>query len=290
MCLCRDRIICFQFDLLSSDCCLWDIVCLDDTELRGNVVAKLRVRAGHYLLAVDTRKSGRVYSGVDLQRGCTLFSDRDRYVSGMDYSSVNQSGTETYLDDALGGLFRYLRVGNGDRVLESRPTLMGYYDATYTKSNSLSQNSQDIIALLDGEVTVTTYTNILDRDFWETLPESINRDKEVLRPYVRFKPDMKLRYVYFYDNANNKEMDEQYPDMNDKERAERICENYGLPFSIFRSPEEMKGIEDLSGEGNRTIRVIERENGQKAYLRFYYHGDGEVIPWKVRLRLRSDVW
>ena len=189
------------------------------------------------------------------------------------------------------GIF-VLAMGIG--YLSSRPTLMGYYDATYTKSNSLSQNSQDIIALLDGEVTVTTYTNILDRDFWETLPESINRDKEVLRPYVRFKPDMKLRYVYFYDNANNKEMDEQYPDMNDKERAERICENYGLPFSIFRSPEEMKGIEDLSGEGNRTIRVIERENGQKAYLRFYYHGgwrgypmEGEITATFRRLVMES---
>ena len=81
-------------------------------------MAKLRVRAGHYLLAVDTRKSGRVYSRVDLQRGRTLFSDRDRYVSDMDHASVNQSGAETYLDDALGGLFRHFCVGNGDRVLE----------------------------------------------------------------------------------------------------------------------------------------------------------------------------
>ncbi len=174
-----------------------------------------------------------------------------------------------------------LAMGIG--YLSSRPTLMGYYDATYTKSNSLSQSSQDIIALLDGEVTVTTYTNVLDQDFWETLPENINQDKEVLRPYVRFKPDMKLRYVYFYDNANNKELDEQYPDMNDGERAERICENYGLPFSIFRSPEEMKGIEDLSGEGNRTIRVIERENGQKAYLRFYYHGGWRSYPMESEI-------
>lgn len=180
--------------------------------------------------------------------------------------------------------------------MSSRPTLMGYYDATYTKSNSLSQSSQNIVALLDGKVTVTTYTNILDRDFWETLPERINWDKETFRPYTRFKPDMKLRYVYFYDNANNKEMDEQYPDMNDKERAEQICENYGLPFSIFRSPEEMKEIEDLSGEGNRTIRVIERENGQKAYLRFYYNGgwrsqpmEGQITATFRRLVLESPT-
>ena len=169
-----------------------------------------------------------------------------------------------------------LAMGVG--YLSSRPALMTYYDATRTKNNTLSQNSQDIVKLLDGKVKITTYTNVLDRGFWSTLPERINDDKRNFRDYVRFKPDMKLRYVYFYDNANNPELDEQYPDMNDKERAERICDNYGIPFSIFLSPEEMREIENLSGEENKTIRVIERENGQKAYLRFYYHGGWKDSP------------
>ena len=169
-----------------------------------------------------------------------------------------------------------LAMGVG--YLSSRPALMTYYDATRTKNNTLSQNSQDIVKLLDGKVKITTYTNVLDRGFWSTLPERINDDKRNFRDYVRFKPDMKLRYVYFYDNANNPELEEQYPDMNDKERAERICDNYGIPFSIFLSPEEMREIENLSGEENKTIRVIERENGQKAYLRFYYHGGWKDSP------------
>ena len=174
-----------------------------------------------------------------------------------------------------------LAMGLG--YMSSRPVLMTYYDATRTQGNTLSQASQDIVKLLDGKVKITTYTNVLDKGFWSTLPEHISHDRGNFRDYVRFKPDMKLRYVYFYDNANNEELDERYPDLNDRERAERICDNYGIPFSIFHSPEEMKEIEDLSGEGNKTIRVIERENGQKAYLRFYYHGGWKDSPGEAEI-------
>lgn len=178
--------------------------------------------------------------------------------------------------------------------MSSRPALMAYHDSTRTKSNSLSKNSQEIVALLDGKVKITTYTNLLDKDFWSTLPNHINFDKETFRPYTRFKPDMKIRYVYFYDNANNPELEEQYPDMSDEERAKQISENYGVPFSIFLAPEKMREIEDLSAEGNKTIRVIERENGQKAYLRFYFQGGWKDSPGEAEIsaafkRLVSEV-
>ena len=178
--------------------------------------------------------------------------------------------------------------------MSSRPALMAYHDSTRTKSNSLSKNSQEIVALLDGKVKITTYTNLLDKDFWSTLPNHINFDKETFRPYTRFKPDMKIRYIYFYDNANNPELEEQYPDMSDEERAKQISENYGVPFSIFLAPEKMREIEDLSAEGNKTIRVIERENGQKAYLRFYFQGGWKDSPGEAEIsaafkRLVSEV-
>lgn len=98
----------------------------------------------------------------------------------------------------------------------------------------------------------------------------------------------------FYDNANNPELEEQYPDMSDEERAKQISENYGVPFSIFLAPEKMREIEDLSAEGNKTIRVIELENGQKAYLRFYFHGGWKESPGEAEIsaafkRLVSEV-
>lgn len=93
----------------------------------------------------------------------------------------------------------------------------------------------------------------------------------------------------FYDNANNPELEEQYPDMSDEERAKQISENYGVPFSIFLAPEKMREIEDLSAEGNKTIRVIERENGQKAYLRFYFHGGWKESPGEAEISGRVQA-
>ena len=145
----------------------------------------------------------------------------------MDGLSPHQPGAETELDYSLGDLSRRVLGVDDVGVQSSRPALMAYHDSTRTKSNSLSKSSQEIVALLDGKVKITTYTNLLDRDFWSTLPDHINFDKETFRPYTRFKPDMKIRYVYFYDNANNPELEEQYPDMSDEERAKQISENYG---------------------------------------------------------------
>ncbi|MEG2341445.1 MAG: ABC transporter permease, partial [Odoribacter sp.] len=50
--------------------------------------------------------------------------------------------------------------------VSSRPALMCYYDATRTKSNTLTVNSQKIVSQLKGGLTITTYNNLLDKDVW----------------------------------------------------------------------------------------------------------------------------
>ncbi|MFR7812437.1 MAG: hypothetical protein ACLU4N_26160 [Butyricimonas faecihominis] len=44
----------------------------------------------------------------------------------------------------------------------SRPSLMTYYDATSTKRNTLTEQSQEVISQLKGGLTITTYVNLLD--------------------------------------------------------------------------------------------------------------------------------
>lgn len=112
--------------------------------------------------------------------------------------------------------------------LSSRPVFMCYYDASRTKFNTLTPNSQEIVEKLDGGLTITTFTNILDEHFYQTLPENVNWDKQVFKQYVRFKPEIKMKYVYFYADAQNKELDKMYPDMTDKERARKMIESWGI--------------------------------------------------------------
>lgn len=47
------------------------------------------------------------------------------------------------------------------------PTFKLYYDATETKANTLTPGSQEIVKQLKGGLTITTYMNILDKNYGE---------------------------------------------------------------------------------------------------------------------------
>ena len=160
--------------------------------------------------------------------------------------------------------------------LSALPTLMVYYDATETKMNTLTPNSQEIVAKLDGKVTITTYINVLGRSNWYASPSFVKPDMERFKQYLRFKPDMKLKYVYYYDTTNNPSLDRRFPDLTLREKMVEVCKIYGLDSNKFKGPEEIREMIDLSGEGNDFVRQIVRENGEKTWLRIY--DDMERFP------------
>ena len=51
---------------------------------------------------------------------------------------------------------------------------------------------------LDGGLTLTTYVNLLDDTWYNGSPSYKNYDMERFERYVRFKPEMKIKYVYYY--------------------------------------------------------------------------------------------
>lgn len=151
----------------------------------------------------------------------------------------------------------------------SLPSMKYYYDATYTKSNTLSKESQDVIKNMDGDLTITTYVNLLDESFYNGLPRNRNRDFERFEKYFRFKPDIKMKYVYYYDKTNNSSLEWRYPNKTDEERVDLLCKANRLDIKMFMTPDEIKKVIDLKPELNKFVRVVERENGQKAYLRMF---------------------
>jgi len=86
--------------------------------------------------------------------------------------------------------------------LTSRPGFIGYCDATDTKSNTLSENTQQLIkGMGDDPIEVTTYINFLDRTYGRDQPSQRNADMDRWEPYIRFKSNIKFRYVYYYDSV-----------------------------------------------------------------------------------------
>ena len=152
----------------------------------------------------------------------------------------------------------------------SRPQLMTYYDATATKMNTLTKNSQDVIAKLEGGLTITTYVNVLDeQDIWTAIPRSVKEDQERFRQYRRFKPEIEMKYVYYYDTIHSPEMDERWPDLNTEQRAKKMMEMWQLDSNLFLSPAEIRAQIDLFPEGNKFVRLLERETGEKTFLRVF---------------------
>lgn len=153
--------------------------------------------------------------------------------------------------------------------LSSRPRLMGFVDVSREKGNTLTPHSQEIVKLLKGGLTITTYNNLMDRDYMKALPQYVNSDKYSFWRYIRFKPEIKLKYVYYYDTVVNKQMENFYPELSFEDRARRFAGIHKLKFSRYLSPEQIRSVIDLRPEGNYFVRQIERESGEKMFLRLY---------------------
>ena len=172
------------------------------------------------------------------------------------------------------GLSKMLRYGGVFVVamlagyVTSRPMLKGYYDGTYTKANTISEASQDIVKRLDGGMTITTYVNLLD-NVYSFSKKGVLSDMALFEKYIRFKPDIKMKYVFYYDEVDNPKLEQMYPGMSVEEKAKKVVKAANLNLDNYLTPEQIRERVDLSDEGNHFVRILERENGQTARLRIF---------------------
>lgn len=161
------------------------------------------------------------------------------------------------------------------------PTMKMYYDSSATKRNTLTEVSQEVMKKLDGGLKITSYVNLLDDNYHIAMPYQLKNDHQRFEQYIRFKPDIKMEYVYYYDNANSQLDFRLEGCKTDEERAKKMANILNLDIKMFMTPEEIRKKIDLSPEGNRFIRVVERENGQKSILRLF--NDNEKHPSETEI-------
>lgn len=149
----------------------------------------------------------------------------------------------------------------------SRPSMRSFYDATATKHNTLTPASQEIVSQLKGGLKVTTYVNVLDPDFGYFFPKFKNEDLDRFKQYTRFKPEMKFDYVYYYDDLSGKGTGGDESAL--REQMKEVMRVYHMDTSAVLTPSEIRQLEDLSVENNRIVRVLERESGEKVFLRIF---------------------
>lgn len=173
----------------------------------------------------------------------------------------------------------------------SRPKLMAYYDATSTKQNTLTPQSQEVMSKMDGELTITAYVNILDPMYGDyAWPKFIQKNRGLFKRYERFKPETRLKVVYYYDSITPQDNPESAADFLAKmkkdslslwQQARKVCELYRHDSTILKSPEEMRAMIDLTGERTFVWQIL-RGNGEKTWLRTFdeplnpFPGEAEI--------------
>lgn len=163
--------------------------------------------------------------------------------------------------------------------ISSRPGFIYYYDATATKSNTLAVESQEVMKRIEGEITITTYSNVLDESWGKCTPNSRNYDLKNFEKYLRFRPDIRVEYLFYWGKGTNKFMKERYPDYNDEQLFKSTCESNDYNPKRFISEKDIK--DDLSQDNGGFVRTIKSSNGRVAYLRKY--DDSFIDPFESEI-------
>ena len=170
--------------------------------------------------------------------------------------------------------------------LSSRPGYIGYLDVTRDKRNTIDSATQAVLKELDGSpLTVTLYTNLLGGFLEYGLPEARNNyiwgfwDQ-----YVRFYPNIKWKYEYYYDiQKGDSSFHKRYPKKNIHQIAEQVARLNRTDTAMFKKPEEIRKMVDLSREKLRLIMELEYK-GKKTFLRTF-----DMVLWPKQWNMSASI-
>lgn len=171
-----------------------------------------------------------------------------------------------------GVVFSALIIG----YITSRPTLIGYFDATETKTRTLTKTTQKILKDMGDEpLEITSYINLLESNFWNGVPAQRNLDLERWLPYIRFKPNIRLKYVYYYDSVPDPNFFKQYPKKTLDEIAANHASSFRMDLDLFKKPQEIRKLINLAPEKYRYVMQLKYKD-KSTFLRLY--DDALIFP------------
>ena len=154
--------------------------------------------------------------------------------------------------------------------ISSFPSLTGYLDLTANKSRTLVPNAQKIIRDFGKEpLEITVYNNLLCRYNFLGMPAARNQDVARWDAYTRFKSDIRINYVQYYDSALDASyMSRIYKGKTTKQIAVQTAKSMGFKMSMFKTPEEIRKTIDLRPELNRYVMQLKYKD-RTTFLRVF---------------------
>ncbi len=236
---------------------------------------------------------GGLWQGVDVVRDFTYFFSLNRHIGAMLMGLITSVDVLYFtLISAMFLVFTMLKMQSEREskpgiivagryigvvvvcatlgYITSRPLFRMYCDATDNKRMTLTPKSQEIIGKMKDEpLEITSYINLLDGQYWNGTPEMRQTDLQRWEPYIRFKPDIKFNYVYYWDEPSKDQMIyKQYPGQSLKQIAEHFAKSMHADLKKFKAPEEIRKIIDLSAEENRYVIQL-KYKGKTTFLRLF---------------------
>lgn len=178
----------------------------------------------------------------------------------------------------------------------SRPGLIGYWDATKDDTNTITPKTQEIIAGFDknAPLEVTMFANMLGKGWMQGgMPERRNDYMwRLWEPYLRFKPDIKFKYITYYDIPDNDStLYKAFPGKNKRQLAEEIGKGIGGDVNKCVTPEEVRKMVDLAPEGMQLVLQL-KYKGKTTFARTFIDGNfwpDESTLSAAFLRLQQDA-
>ncbi|MCX2475354.1 Gldg family protein [Pedobacter sp. MC2016-05] len=166
--------------------------------------------------------------------------------------------------------------------LSAIPQLIIYADVTENKSNTLKPDTQKIIQELGDEpLEITGYTNLFGNYQEDGNPESYQKNINAWAPYVRFKHNIILKSVMYYDTlAQGGEVMRGNKGKTLAQVAEQIAQTKEMNIKNFLTPEQIRKQVDLSKEPNFYIMQLKYKD-RKTFLRVY--PDNEHWPSETEI-------
>ncbi|SMC67727.1 Gldg family protein [Pedobacter africanus] len=171
-----------------------------------------------------------------------------------------------------------LIIGLTIAYLSSRQPLIGYYDATATKVNTITRASQEILKKIgDGPIEVTEYINGLDGSYFNSTPAMRIPNIARWEPYFRFKPNINLKWVYYYDSVPGITPHLIEQKMSYKQYVNFMVNVNELDLGNFSTAKELAQQADLRGEDARLVMQL-RYKGKSTFLRTFPPPDQKFWP------------
>lgn len=155
--------------------------------------------------------------------------------------------------------------------LTSIPGYIGYWDATREDINTIQEPTQEILRTMqDGDLEVTLYSNLLGAGYAKSRPSARNQYIwGVWDRYIRFKPNIKFKYVNYYDTKDgDSTIFKRMPDMSLDSIAISYAKIFGDDLRKYLKPAEIRSQINLQPEGVRTVMLL-KYKGDSIYLRTY---------------------